>query len=502
MDFSSKLVLHASCEKLLAVAAPLVLPTLIPLGGRTFEWGFEYDFLSQTPLEEGVLPLINEQMRRLVSESIPFETLSMVPQNAAAFLQKKQPHLAESCLHYPSNLVPLCKVRDFYDICPEELLATSREIRNFSIYELFILPDSCIRLRGCAFEDKKELKNYLKQIERAKAHDPVQIAQELDLITLCDEEVVWHPQGIACKKVLEGVIKAEQLQKGYKEFFCADPLHGAKSLFNIYKAQKKPKALPYRFCQDMVRENDDSEGLFQVRHSSSSVQYTYTEPSKIQQELISSLHFMKQMANILNIESSFLLLQRGKDDVSSLVSALKSVGYPFEIRRSDATQIELHAFDQRLRSWPISKLTLMYEQDSCIECVAVLSYERLLAIMLEKEEGFLPFWLAPLQIRLLPVEQETMRWSEEFAKKLTLDGFRVDIDMRSTPLGERMYQASLQKAACAVVIGKKELGKQELRVRFLPQSAESTSMSVTQFIEKIRVEGKATLESESRDSSS
>lgn len=502
MDLSSKLVLHASCEKLLAVAAQLVLPNLIPLRGRTFDWGFEYDFLSKSLLEEGVLPLINEQMRRLVSEAIPFETLSMVPQNAAAFLQKKQPLLAESCLEYPSNVVPLCKVRDFYDICPQELLATSREIRNFSIYELFILPDSCIRLRGCAFEDKKELKNYLKQIERAKAHDPVQIAQELDLLSIYDEEVVWHPKGIACKKLLEGVVKTTQKQNGYKKIFCIDPLQGAKALYASYKAKKKTPNLPYRFCQDMIRQNEDSEGLFQVHNASSTVQYTYVAPVKLQEEIISSLHFMKQMANILNIESSFLLLQRGKDEVSNLVSALTTAGYPFEIRRSDATQVELHAFDQRGRSWPLSKLTLTYETVPCLECVAVLSYERLLAIMLEKEEGFLPFWLAPLQIRLLPVEQETMKWAEAFAKKLTLDGFRVDIDMRSTPLGERMYQASLQKAACAVVIGKQELSKQELSVRFLPQCAESAPMPVEQFIEKIRVEGKATLESESRDSSS
>ncbi|MCE5294986.1 MAG: hypothetical protein LLF94_10305 [Chlamydiales bacterium] len=498
MDYSSKIVLHASCEKLLAVSAQAVLPTLIPLKGRTFDWGFEYDFISEGSCDEGILPLINEQMRRFVHEDIPFEALSMVPQNASSFLQKKQPIQAEFCLDYPSNVVPLCKLRNFYDICPEELLASTREIRSFALYEMFFLPDSIVRIRGVAFDDKKELKTYLKQIDRAKNNDPIRLGRELDLFSFCDEEVVWHPKGVACKKLLEN--KLQLAQRGYKEIFSSNPEMAVKALYEVYNSKKKNHNL--RFWQNVVRESEESDGLFQVHHASSTVQYTHCTHAKLQEELISSLQFMKQIASILNMQSYFLLMQRGKEENSTLVSALTTGGYPYEVRRSDANQIELHVFDQRGRTWPLSKLTLKDEVVPLIECVPVLSYERIMALMLEKEEGFLPFWLSPLQIRLLPVEQEAVKWSENFAKTLTQQGFRVDVDMRSTPLGERMYQASLQKVACAVVIGKQELEKQELQVKFLPRCAESFAMTVTQFIEKIRMEENPTLESESRDSSS
>ncbi len=500
MDYSSKLILHASCEKLLAVTAQSVLPTLIPVKGRTFDWGFEYDFLAKFPCEAGILPLINEQMRRLAHQDIAFEPLSMVPQNACAFLQKKQPIQAELCLEYPSNVVPMCKVGDFYDICPNELLESTKQIRNFALYEIFFLPDSYVRIRGVAFDEKKELKNYLKQVERAKQNDPVDLSRELDLLSLVENEVVWHPKGAACKKLLEKQIKALLCKTEFKEMLCENPLKGVKRLYEVSKAQKK--SLPYRFCQESIRKYEDSDGLFQVQHATSFAQYTHCQPLKVQDELISSLQFMKQVASILNMQSYFLLLQRGKEEESTLVSALTSAGYPFEVRRSDATQIELHVLDQRGRSWPLSKLSFVYETVPLIECVPVLSYERIMALMLEKEEGFLPFWLAPLQIRLLPVDQESVKWTEQFAKNLTQEGFRVDMDMRSTPLSERMYKASLQKAACVIVIGKLEISKQELQVRFLPKCAESFVMTVAQFMEKIRTEENPTLESESRDSSS
>jgi hypothetical protein len=170
---------------------------------------------------------------------------------------------------------------------------------------------------------------------------------------------------------------------GREEIFCVQPLEGAKALWNIYRAKNRP--LPYRFYQRVIRENEESDGLFLVLQASSCVQYTYCQPLNLHEELISSLQFMKQIASILGMESNFLLLQRGKVEEKALVSALKAAGYPFETRRSDATQIELHLTDQRGRSWPLSKLALMHETVPLIECVPILSYERVIALLLEKE---------------------------------------------------------------------------------------------------------------------
>ncbi|MBS0635523.1 MAG: hypothetical protein JSR37_08685 [Verrucomicrobia bacterium] len=368
----SRLTVHASCEKLLALAAPTVLPTLVPIKGEAYDWGFEYDFYAQSSCEEGVLLLITEEMRRLIQAAIPFEHMSMVPQNAAQFLQKKQPIQAEFAAEYPSNVVPLCKVRDFYDICPEELLETTRQIGPFALYELSFLPDSIVRIRGVAFDDKKMLKTYLKQVEQAKEHDPVPLAEKKELISLVDGNAVWHPKGIEYKKRLESLA----IRPGFKEMFCIEPLDGAKKL---YKPQNDN-----RFYQQTTRYNDDPEGLFNVETALSTVQYCFCLPQKLEEELISSLQFMKQIVSILGIEYTFVLLLRGKDKEPRLVSALTSLGVPFETSRSNSTQIELHGFDLRGRAWPLSKLTLMYESVPLIECVPVLSYERLMALLLEK----------------------------------------------------------------------------------------------------------------------
>jgi hypothetical protein len=367
---ASKLALHASCEKLLAVAAHSVLPTLIPVKGRAYEWGFEYDFLAKTPCEEGVLLLINEEMRRLVQANLPFELLNMMPANAAAFLQKNQPIQAKNASEYPASVVPLCKVKDFYDICPEELLATSREIQNFSLYEMLFLPEKIVRIRGVAFNEKKDLKNYLKQLERSKSNNPVLLGKELGLLSLVDEEAVWHPKGLEFKKYVENWLKESLLRRGFSESFSFSPRLGSKVGDKVF--------------QETIRSSDETEGLFRVAHALSFVCYSR---KNFEEDLISSLQFMKELATILQLESNFLLLQRVKSEL--LATALQSQGYPFEICRSDATQIELHAHDLRGRSWPISKLAILQEQEPVVECVPVLSYERLAALLLERDGSLL-----------------------------------------------------------------------------------------------------------------
>lgn len=389
MDQLSKLTLFASCEKLLALAARRVLPTLIPLQGHTHEWGFEYDFIAKAPCEEGVLRLITEEMRRMVHEALPFESLNMMPQNAAQFLQKKQPLQAEACRDYPGNVVPLCKLGDFYDIAPLELCSTTKELQNFALYEMLFLPDSCVRIRGVACNDKKALKSYLKQLERAKEHDPVRLAEELELVMLLDGEVIWQPNGVRCKKTLENYVARRQQALGFSEIECTQPLEGVEKLFDKCRANKK--ALPYRFCVSEVRHNDELDGLFLAKTMRSRSHYCCCEPVNLQQELISSLHFMKQIASILDRESSFLLLQRGKDEDVTLTSSLRAAGYPFEVSRSNATQIELHVLDERGRSWPISKLLVRHNTLPIVECTALFSYERILALVLEKGEGIGPF---------------------------------------------------------------------------------------------------------------
>ncbi len=378
MSLDYDVALQASAEKLLALAASSVLPTLIPIKGQAFDWGFEYDFFARFPCEEGVLLLITEEMRRLIQQDIPLERMEMVPMSAKAFLQKKHPKLAAVCADYPATIVPLCKIKDFYDICPGQLLATSREIPAFLLYEMDFLQDSIIRIRGRAFTDKKEIKSFQKQIEKAKKNNPIELAEKADILTYFDGTCVWHPRGVQFMQAINALAK-----QGFEEVYSTEVKEGIKALWSSYRA--KNKALPYRFYQNVVRKNDDADGLFLVQEATSCVQYTYCQPLNLHEELISSLHFMKKIASILEMESKFLLLQRGKVEEKALVSAIGAAGYSFETISSNATQIELHLTDQRGRSWPLSKLCLLHETVPLIECVPILSYERAVALMLEKE---------------------------------------------------------------------------------------------------------------------
>jgi threonyl-tRNA synthetase len=445
------------------------------------------------------LQLLTEQFRRLIQENISFETLSMVPSVAESFLKKKQPVQAELAANFPLNVVPLCKVKDFYDICPEELLATSRDIQHFVLYELLALPDSCVRIRGAAFHDKKQLKTFVKQVEVALQADPVLFADR-ELVSISDGMPVWHPQGMVVKKRLESWCEKMVGKAGYLEISCPAAAAGAQALFTQY--QKQNRALPYRFFLACEHQGEASEGLFQTEWATGLTLFSSCLTKDVQHELISSLQFMEQMASILPSECHFVFLQRGKAEGNILESVLSSLGYSFDKERSDCTGCEVRASDLRGRTWAVSRLSLRLEPQVQIELQLILSYERILALLLERQEGYLPFWLAPEQVRILPVDSECTLYAEEVLLRLQQEGLSASIDMSRSGLREKMFQVSQSRVPCVIVIGKNELQSKKLALRFMPHETQSQALDEADVITNLKGRKRQTLESESRDSSS
>lgn len=99
--------------------------------------------------------------------------------------------------------------------------------------------------------------------------------------------------------------------------------------------------------------------------------------------------------------------------------------------------------------------------------------ERVIYVLLEKaaldqKEGRkaqLPLWLAPTQVRIIPLKEEFLRYCEELAEKLTRHDIRVDIDDRNESVGKRIRDAETEWIRYSLVIGEKEMGKTNLAVR-------------------------------------
>ncbi len=92
-------------------------------------------------------------------------------------------------------------------------------------------------------------------------------------------------------------------------------------------------------------------------------------------------------------------------------------------------------------------------------------YERTLALMLEKFGGAMPLWLAPEQLRILPIADRQQEYAEELRDALTALGMRVSIDDRNEKIGYKIRQAQVEKIPYMFVLGDKELENKTVSVR-------------------------------------
>ncbi len=112
------------------------------------------------------------------------------------------------------------------------------------------------------------------------------------------------------------------------------------------------------------------------------------------------------------------------------------------------------------------------------------SYERFLALILEQFKGVLPTWLSPVQIKILPISEKHIKYSEEVARKLQETGIRVEIDYSQESFGKKMRETITKKIPYAVVIGDKEIEKKTITVRNRSYATQE-SMTVDVFIEQL-----------------
>lgn len=92
-------------------------------------------------------------------------------------------------------------------------------------------------------------------------------------------------------------------------------------------------------------------------------------------------------------------------------------------------------------------------------------YERTLAMLIEKYNGAFPLWLAPVQIRVIPVSDNFNEYAKNVARILKENGFRVEEDYRSETVGYKIRDAQLQKIPYMVIVGEKEQKENTVAVR-------------------------------------
>ena len=112
------------------------------------------------------------------------------------------------------------------------------------------------------------------------------------------------------------------------------------------------------------------------------------------------------------------------------------------------------------------------------------SLERFIGILIEDTAGHFPFWLAPVQVKLLPIADRHLEFVQSVEKKLFKCGIRVQIDDRQEKIGAKIRDAELNKIPFMCIIGDNEVENGQVSVR-RHQKGDQGSQSLDSFIEML-----------------
>ena len=104
------------------------------------------------------------------------------------------------------------------------------------------------------------------------------------------------------------------------------------------------------------------------------------------------------------------------------------------------------------------------------------SIDRFMGILIEHYAGKFPFWLAPVQIKILPVSDKYLAYGKEVMEQLKARGFRVELDQRDEKLGYKIREAQLDKVPYMVILGEQEQKGKTISVRQRDEKREKQDM--------------------------
>jgi threonyl-tRNA synthetase len=251
------------------------------------------------------------------------------------------------------------------------------------------------------------------------------------------------------------------------------------------------RELPIRYAESSTLHRDELagtlHGLLRVRHVTQDDAHIFCSPDQIEHEIFGCLDFATYLYDLFGMTARAELSTRpdgklGTDEEwdfteGALRSALDRRGIAYEVNEGDGAfygpKIDLHMTDVLGRSWQMATIQLdaqmpkqfgltymgadNHEHIPYVVHRALLgSLERFIGILIEHYEGDFPLWLAPVQVRILPVGEKHRGAAAELAARLLEAGARVEVDDRDETIGRRIRDAELEKIPRVVVYGDRE----------------------------------------------
>ncbi|WP_242215223.1 threonine--tRNA ligase [Bacillus cereus group sp. BfR-BA-01383] len=275
------------------------------------------------------------------------------------------------------------------------------------------------------------------------------------------------------------------------------------------------RELPIRMCEfGQVHRHEFSgalNGLLRVRSFCQDDAHLFVTPEQIEDEIKSVMAQIDYVYKTFGFEYEVELSTRPEDSMgedklweqaeAALENVLHSLNYKYRLNEGDGAfygpKIDFHIKDALNRSHQCGTIQLDFQMPEkfdlnyideknekkrpvVIHRAVLGSLDRFLAILIEHFGGAFPAWVAPVQVKVIPVSNAVHeQYANEVVNKLAQAGIRVEQDMRDEKLGYKIREAQMQKVPYVLVIGDKEMESKAVNVRkYGEEKSEVVSLNI------------------------
>jgi len=282
--------------------------------------------------------------------------------------------------------------------------------------------------------------------------------------------------------------------------FAIKPMNCPGSVL-VYKSEPRSyRELPLRFAElGLVHRHEKSgqlHGLMRVRCFTQDDAHILLAPEQVQDEIKRIVRLIDGVYAKFGFKYHVELSTRPEDSMGTdeewelatdgLRNALDDLGKPYVVNEGDGAfygpKIDFHLEDSLGRTWQCGTIQLDFQLPQRFEAeyvgadgqmhtpimihrVCFGSVERFIGILIEHFAGKFPFWLSPVQVKILPISEKFLGYAEQVNIALEKQGYRTEIDNRSEKIGYKIREARNERVPYMLIVGEKEAEAETVSVR-------------------------------------
>lgn len=307
-----------------------------------------------------------------------------------------------------------------------------------------------------------------------------------------------------------------------EEEYAIKPMNCPGGILVYQNEMHSYRDFPLRYAElGLVHRHELSgalHGLFRVRAFTQDDAHVFMLPSQMQSELMKVIELFDRIYSQFGLKYHVELSTKpdnamGDDAIweaatEALRNAIEAKGIPYVINPGDGAfygpKLDYHIEDSLSRTWQCGTIQLdmnlperfqidyvgedgQKHRPIMIHRACFGSMERFIGILTEHYAGAFPTWMAPVQVKILPISEKHVEYAEKLAKQMHRDYVRVEVDDRSEKIGYKIRQAQMAKVPYMLVVGDKEVEEGTVNVR-KHGGDELGSVPFEEFFNSIKIE--------------